>query len=165
VNSWKLILATVVIFGAGVVVGGMLIFYTHPRGKSTHHGSTSGAAGTNRPPADLTKVRQPELLSQQFVQQLDDALQLTPAQLVAIQKIITDGQEQNHGIWTNCAAQSRQVMQTVRQEIREQLNADQIKLFEKLLKQNRPAPKHPAAAGTNSPAAPKPVVSTNTAAT
>jgi hypothetical protein len=144
VNSWKLILATVVIFGAGVVVGGMLIFYTHPRGKSTHHGSTSGAAGTNRPPA---------------------ALKLTPAQLVAIQKIITDGQEQNHGIWTNCAAQSRQVMQTVRQEIREQLNADQIKLFEKLLKQNRPAPKHPAAAGTNSPAAPKPVVSTNTAAT
>ena len=110
--AWKLILATVVIFGAGVIVGGLLINHillSHPR--SSHH-TALVATGTNRPPArsaDLLKPRPPELLSQQFVQQLDDVLQLTPPQREAIQKIITTGQEQNHGIWTNCTAQSRQV--------------------------------------------------------
>lgn len=151
-NPWKLILATVVIFGAGVVVGGMLVFYTHPRSRPAHHPMTV-IATTNRPPAthpiDLTSVHQPELLSPSFVQKLDDALQLTPAQREAIQKIIAAGQEQNHCLWTNCTAQMRQVAQTVRQQIREQLNPDQKKEFEKLLKQGHPAPKH-GSGGTNS---------------
>jgi len=151
-TAWKLILATVVIFGAGVIVGGLLINHillSHPR--SAHHPSAA-VAGTNRPPArsaDLLKPRPPELLSQQFVQQLDDVLQLTPPQREAIQKIITTGQEQNHGIWTNCAAQSRQVMSEVRQHIREQLNPDQIKPFETLLRQMHPPARRPA--GTNAP--------------
>jgi len=152
VNPWKLILATVVIFGAGVVVGGMLVFYTHPHPKTIHR-SPLASSTTNRPPVthpvDLTIVHQPELLSPSFVQKLDDALQLTPAQWVAIQKIIADGQEQNHAIWTNCAAQMRLVTQAVRQQIREQLNPDQKKLFEKLLKQTHPAQHHTGGTGTN----------------
>ena len=150
-NPWKLILATVVIFGAGIVMGGLLVNYViHSAPKPAHHAQTvPSAATTNRPPADhvdLAKVRQPELLSQQFVQRLDDVLQLTPPQRDAIQKIICTGQEQNHAIWTNCAAQSRQVMQEVRQQIRAQLNPDQLNQFEKLLKQAHPGARHP---GTN----------------
>ena len=157
-NPWKLILATVVIFGAGIVMGGLLVNYViHSASTPQHHAPAApSAANTNRPPADHAdpaKVRQPELLSQQFVQRLDDVLQLTPPQRDAIQKIICTGQEQNHAIWTNCAAQSRQVMQEVRQQIRAQLNPDQLNQFEKLLKQTHPAPRH---AGTNAVPVPPP---------
>ena len=89
------------------------------------------------------------MFSKQFVQQLDDALQLTPEQRDKIKKIIADGQERNHAIWTNNSAQMRKVMQEVRQQIREQLTPDQRKQFEDLMK--RP-PRQPSS-GTNAPPA------------
>lgn len=162
-NSWNLILATVVIFGAGVITGGMLVDHgTQPPTKSSQNAPVVpvvALAGppsvTNNPPVvhavvhsgDLLNLKQPELFSQEFVQKLDDRLQLTPAQRDAIQKIICNGQEQNHTIITNCTAQYHQVLQEVRQHIREQLNPNQLKEFEKLLKQMHPPARKPA--GTN----------------
>lgn len=159
------------IFGAGVVMGAVLVQHLlrHPA-KIEHHAPLA-VAPTNRPPAerpiDLNKVHQPEILSQQFIQQLDDVLQLSPVQRDAIQKIICNGQELNHCIWTNCSAQSRQVIQDVRQHIREQLTPDQKKEFEKLLKQNHPAA-HKPTGGTNGvpgmpPTNPPPLLTTNLA--
>jgi hypothetical protein len=171
VNPWKLILATVIIFGAGVIMGGLLVFATQPKAKPAHH-APSVSAVTNRPPAvvrpvvEVLNVHQPEILSQQFLAQLDDNLQLNPAQSDAIHKIIACGQEQNRVIWTNCAAQTRQVLQEVKQHIQEQLSADQKKKFEKLLKQMHPAAHHGETnsvpnhvSGTNQPA----VLTTNLA--
>ena len=164
-NSWKIILATVVIFGAGVVVGGLLVSHVihgsvHSSRRAT---ATAAVTSTNRTAAarvDITKLKQPELLSQQFVQQLDDNLQLTPVQHDAIAKLIEAGQEQNHSLYTNCAAQSRLVLQEVRQHIREQLNPDQLKEFEKLLhQQTRPAGRRTMGTGTN--AAPTSMTVTN----
>lgn len=154
-NSWNLILATVIIFGAGVITGGLLVDHVEqPRAKSSHHttGTTvASTAPTNRAPTlrpvDIFNLKQPELLTQDFVQKLDDQLQLTALQRDAIQKIIANGQELNHGIVTNCTAQYHQVLQEVRQHIREQLNPDQLKEFEKLLKQMHPPARRPA--GTN----------------
>jgi Spy/CpxP family protein refolding chaperone len=86
--------------------------------------------------------------SKEFVQKLDDALKLTPEQRDAIEKIIADGQEKNHEIWTNITPQIRKVMQDARQQIREQLTPDQRKKFEELLKQFRLQHRPPS---TNSP--------------
>ena len=82
-----------------------------------------------------------------FVQQLDDKLQLTTDQRASIQKIIADGQERNRSIWTNNSAQMRVVMQDVRHHVRETLNADQQKQFEELMKR---APRRQGS--TNGPA-------------
>jgi hypothetical protein len=152
VNPWNLILATVVIFGAGVITGGLLVDHVnHAHNRAGHRPPPVVVVATNHPPVEKTvelpKPRPPEILSQQFVQHLDDLLQLTPAQHEAIQKIIAEGQEQNHVISTNCSAQYRQVLQDVRQHIREQLNPDQRKQFEEMLKQMHPAAHKPA--GTN----------------
>lgn len=144
-NSWNLILATVIIFGTGVITGGLLVEHVTPAPAKTAHHSPAvvTAAPTNRPPAvrpgDVFTLRQPELLTQDFLQKLDDHLQLTPAQRDAIQKIIIGGQEQSHVIATNCMAQFHQVVQEARQHMREQLTADQLKEFEKLMKQMHPA--------------------------
>jgi uncharacterized membrane protein len=168
VNSWKIIVATIVIFGAGVVTGGLLVNYVqHSHPKNNHRASTNGEthesqSRTNNSTALPRPPRPPEILGDKFIQQLDDALQLTPDQRASIQKIITDGQERNHAIWTNNAAQMRAVIQDVRHRVRETLTADQQKLFEELMKRvprrqqnstnappNVPATNQPASAPAN----------------
>ena len=171
-NYWKVILATVVIFAAGVVTGGLLVNYvahTHPR--NLHRApppvailprTNSPASGDTNSPTlprltELLKPRLPELWSKEFVAHLNDALELTPEQRDKIQKIIAEGQELNHSIWTNNAAQMRKVMQDARQQIREELTPEQRKQFEDLMK--RPMRRPPPA--TNAPAALPPPATTN----
>jgi Spy/CpxP family protein refolding chaperone len=151
-NSWKIILAIVVIFGAGVLTGGLLANYveqSHPKDiqRQTDEGNPHPQAN-NRDhdqsrPQDLSRPHPPEVLGKQFVQQLDSALHLTPEQRTAIAKIVADGQEHNHEIWTNVAPQMHKVLQDVRQQIREQLAPEQRKQFEELVKRFRPAGHHP----------------------
>jgi len=135
VNFWKVILATVVIFGAGVFTGGLLInSVQHPHPKKIRPSTNGETQSRTNNLTTLRPPRTPEILGANFVQQLGDALQLTPDQRDAIQKIIADGQERNRAIWTNNAAQMRAVIQDVRHRVREELTADQQKLFEDLMK-------------------------------
>lgn len=152
-NSWKVILATIVIYGAGVVTGGLLVNHVHhsylrnPR-RTEAAPSTNSVSPTNgqnqaasRPP------RQPEILSRQFLQRLDAELHLTPDQHEAIQKIITDGQNLMH-----------KTMLDARLEIREQLAPEQRSQFDELVK--RPTRRVPNS--TNAPPVlPLPAVPTN----
>jgi hypothetical protein len=151
-NSWKIILAAVVIFGAGVMTGGLLVNNVEqPQPKDIQRPPDEGTPrlqANDRDhdqlrPQDLPKPRPPEILSKQFVQQLDKTLHFTPEQRAAIAKIVADGQERNHEIWTNVAPQFHKVLQDVRQQIREQLTPEQRKQFEELLKRFRPAGHHP----------------------
>ena len=151
-NSWKIILAAVVIFGAGAMTGGLLVNYVeqpHPKdiqrppGEWNRHSQANNRDHDQRGPQDLPKPRPPEMLGKQFVQQLDNALHFTPEQRAAIAKIVADGQERNHEIWTNVAPQMHKVLQDVRQQIREQLAPAQQKQFEELMKRFRPAGHHP----------------------
>jgi hypothetical protein len=151
-NSWKIILAAVVIFGAGVLTGGLLVNYveqSHPKdlqrppGESNPQPQASNRDHDQPDPQDLPKPRPPEILGKQFVQQLDKTLHLLPEQRAAIAKIVADGQERNQEIWTNVAPQFHKVLQDVRQQIREQLAPEQRKPFEELLKRFRPAGHHP----------------------
>ena len=155
-NYWKVILATVVIFGAGVLTGGLLVnFVDHSHPKNPHHAQANAGARpvTNNavPPrwAEMPPPRLAEKLGKQFVQQLNDELQLTAEQRDKIEKLIAEGQERNREIWTNVAPKMRAVMQEVNQQIREELTPEQLKVFEEMQKHplRRPAP------GTNAPAA------------
>jgi Spy/CpxP family protein refolding chaperone len=137
VNSWKIILAALVIFGAGVMAGSLV---------ATHHPLQS-SDGQNplrderEHPSHMELPRPPLLeqsLNKKFLQRLNDKLQLTPEQKEKIQKIISDGQEKNHSIWTNVAPQFRGVIMETHRQIREQLTPGQQKEFEELLKQLHP---------------------------
>src|SRR6516164_1708077 len=80
--------------------------------------STNGQAPqASRPP------RLPEILNKQFLQRLDEELHLTQDQREAIQKIITEGQNQ-----------MRKTMMDARLEIREQLTPEQRSQFDELVK-------------------------------
>lgn len=155
-NYWKVILATVVIFGAGVLTGGLLVnFVTHPHAKNPRrpsanvvaHPPTNNAAQNRLP--ELPAPRMSERMGKQFVQQLNDTLQLTAEQRGKIEKFIAAGQERNHEIWTNVAPKMRAVMLEVNQQIRAELTPEQVLQFEDLLK--RPPGRRPS--GTNLPPA------------
>lgn len=141
-NYWKVILATVVIFGAGVLTGGLLVNHVD-RG----HGPSArflfwrenshpqmGDHGTAHS-GELPHPRSPEMWRKEFLGHLDDALKLTPEQHAAIAKIIAAGQQQNWEIWTNVAPKMRQEMEQVHQRIRAELTPEQQKQFDEMVKQ------------------------------
>jgi hypothetical protein len=112
-NSWKVILATMVIFGAGVLTGGLLVNHVM-------HGHRV-----------LSGVRSPEAWRKQFIGRLDKALRLTPEQHAAISKIVAEGQERNRQIW-------RQEIERIHQRIRAELTPEQQKRFETMVRQSAP---------------------------
>ncbi len=129
-NNWKVIFATVVIFGAGVLVGGLLVNYVqHPykkfqRAKSAVSTEAHPQNGNQSArPADNVKHRPPEILSKQFLQKLDVCLQLTSEQREAAQKIIGDGQNQ-----------IRKAIQDARLEMREIMTPEQRIKFDEVIK-------------------------------
>ena len=173
--SWKIILATIVIFGAGVMTGGLLINHVDRTNRSGHRppGAEFRPPGGEHEPGrgmgmglEFPRPRQPDLLNTNFVRRLDDAIKLTPDQRSAIGKIIAEGQDQNHSIWTNNAEQMRKVMQDIRHRVREQLTPDQQKQFDELMRRPPRRPPNstnappvlppandPVAAPTNAPGA------------
>lgn len=138
-NSWKIILATVVIFGCGVVTGGLLVNYVERTHPEIHR--SFATLRHDRPGSQELPLPRPQMLNQQFVEQLDAALHLTPEQREKIGKIIADGQERNRDLW-------KLVSQDVRQRIRTELTPEQKKQFEELMKQLSP---HRPPASTNAP--------------
>lgn len=161
-NDWKVIFATVVIFGTGVITGGLLVNHVdhyHPHAavarKAPPANGTNAAANAQNNPI----IRQSEILNKPaFLAYLDNQLTeakfpLSVEQHKAIEKLIADGQ-----------GQMRKVTQDVDRGIREVLDQEQRKKYDEMRKASHPN-KPVKAGGTNSPAltnAPVPApVSTN----
>jgi hypothetical protein len=146
VNSWKVILATIIIFGAGVITGGLLVDHVkHPA--YYHPPQPPKPPG---PPSEIGDVPGPlraQMLNKQFVAQLNDELQLTKEQREQIQKIISQGQQNTRDLWKLVGPQFQLVWRDTRQQIRNVLTPEQRKQFEVLMKQQR----HPSS--TNAPPA------------
>jgi Spy/CpxP family protein refolding chaperone len=132
VNDWKVIFATAVIFGAGVITGGLLVNHVQqPHFKQPHvkaaatenHSGSNSVSNASAHPSENARLRPPEILSKQFLQQLDGLLHLNGDQRDAIQKVIGDGQNE-----------IRKVIQDARLEIRDVLTPGQQKQFDELMK-------------------------------
>jgi hypothetical protein len=142
-NSWKVILATVVIFGAGVLTGGLLVNYVdhgqRGNGRFSFWRPTPRSPMEDREPprsGALSRPPSPEISRKDFINHLDRALKLTPEQHKAIAKIIAEGQERNWEIWTNVALPKiRREMERVHQRIRAELTPEQRKKFEAMVKE------------------------------
>lgn len=149
-NSWKIILATVVIFAAGVFTGGLLVNYIDHSHRPRRPAESTQRPQENRERAETPMPPEPPLarqMNKDLLKRLDEKLQLTPDQHSKIERIIADGQERNHELWTNVAPRMRAVMLDVNRQIKEQLTSEQQKDFEELLKQFHP----PRRQSTNSP--------------
>jgi len=137
VNNWKVIFATAIIFGAGVITGGLLVNYVQHSGYKPPRKSAAATTNAVARAAENAKPRLPEVLNKQFLQRLDEELHLAPEQHEVIQKIIDEGQNQ-----------MRKAVQDARLEIREALSPEQRKQFDELVKR----PFHKPIFNTNAPA-------------
>jgi len=158
-NTWKVILATLVIFGAGVITGGIFnrqcTNLIHPASAAT----ADTAASTNHvvpPPAQIPGMRK------DFVKRMDRELHLSPEQREKIDKIMADGQEHIGELWNkiapDCAAQWHETLEKIRAELTDEQKV-QFAEFMKNPRKKYPAtnapPKQvsaPVAPATNAPA-------------
>jgi len=139
VNYWKVILATIVIFGAGVITGGLLVNHVeHPaRPLFVFHQPARPVSTSRTPYENMPPEVRPEILKTNFVQLLNDRLDLTPRQREQIRKIITQSQQNTHDLWKLVAPQFQLVWHDTRQQIREVLTPQQQREFEYLMRQQR----------------------------
>ena len=148
-NAWKVILATLVIFVAGLVTGGLLVSYSdraqQKQRRSNPRENPNRAMGNVSGPNLRDGQRPPNLpnrlphgLSMEFLQRLDSELHLTPDQRERIEKIITTGQQRNKELWERIAPELRREIAESQKRIREELTAQQKVRFEELMKQRPP---------------------------
>lgn len=137
-SPWKVILATMVIFGCGVVTGALLMKSQLPLAVSPD--VVSHPLSTNQPPP-LNQFQRPE-----FLRRMQKQLDLSPAERDDITKIMKASQERSRPLWDQIAPQLHAEVKRVREEIRNVLTPEQQKKFDELLKA-RPRKMD----GTNSP--------------
>jgi hypothetical protein len=157
VNTWKVILATLVIFVAGLVTGGLLVSYADRAQQKNRRflprdnvrlpaNANHSPFGTPRDPRESQprlpnplQNRMPRGVSMEFLKKLDSEVRLTPEQRERIEKIIADGQLRNKELWERVAPEMRREMAETQKHIREELTPEQRVRFEELMKQSRPA--------------------------
>lgn len=140
-NTWKAILAALVIFGAGFVTGNVLNRITG--GNAIAPG---GSARNTRPPQQTLPLEQ--LRKVELMRQVQKDLDLTPEQHAKIDKIISDSQDRIRDLWDQVAPDIHDEYEDVKKKLCEQLTPDQNKRFDELMRQQL-HPHHPAS--TNAP--------------
>jgi Spy/CpxP family protein refolding chaperone len=129
VNSWKVILATMVIFGTGVVTGGLLVRHAGPaRDRRLQH--AANAAHPAQPsPAGVMRI--------DFLRWMERELDLTPDQREPIDKVLKEGQERTKKLMETVEPRRREEFKKTIEEFRAVLRPDQQKRFDDLLKQQQ----------------------------
>ena len=137
-NSWKVILATMVIFGTGVSTGGLVVRQSGNIEPPFH--PPDYRVPRPLPPSPLADggVPQGHIQKLELLNRVQRELDLNPEQRARIEKIISEGQVRNKELWEPVAKQMRQEMQQVRERIRAELTSEQKLRFEELLKQRPP---------------------------
>ena len=144
-NFWKVILATIVIFGAGVITGGLLVNHVvHPAHPFMIHPPRALTPSEENLPPEL----RPRLLNTNFVQRLNERLNLTPKQAEQIRKIIAQAQQNTHDLWKLVGPQFQLLWRDTSEKIKDVLTPEQQWKFDQLLKQQHPL-RHPPS--TNAP--------------
>jgi Spy/CpxP family protein refolding chaperone len=145
VNTWKVILAALVIFGAGLVTGNVLNRISdESKAAATTATPRSGTRTSSQPPISLEQLRKVELMGR-----VQKELELTPEQHARIEKIISDAQERISELWQQVAPDIHDEYDDVQKKLCEELTPDQKKLFDDLMKKQQHPPHKPGS--TNAP--------------
>lgn len=146
-SPWKVILATMIIFGCGVVTGGLVVKVRTAHLRTVRVDGTGRAVATRN--ASTTPGAPPwQLQRKEFLDKMDKQLELTPEQRQKIDKVMHDSLDRTRTLWQQIAPQMRDEMKRVREEIRKELTPEQQKKFNELLKPRQPHKPD----GTNAPA-------------
>ena len=125
-NTWKVILATMVIFATGVVTGGLLVRHSESmRAPRVPHGPAVSH------PAQLPNAGMVRL---DFLRRAGRELELTKEQHERVDKVIKESQERTRKVMSPYL---REELQRTKAEFREALTPEQQKRFDELWKQQQ----------------------------
>jgi len=141
VSIWKVIFATLVIFGAGVITG--VLGYN--RVNQTNMVSTvpESAAQTQsplntwHPPKQEQGTNSPAKVKNDFLGRFGKQLELTTEQSVRIEQIIADSQKRTKEISDGIAPLLREEVRHTRELIRNELTADQSRKYDDMVRPNK----------------------------
>ena len=149
-NPWKVILATMVIFGCGLVSGVLLIKTAsqnvHPSvvvpevsAPPVFSTNLASLAPTNPAVVTRTNVVWAPFQAQRMalLRQMVNRLHLDPDQRERIGQIIKESQERNKELWQEIAPQMREEFKRVTEDIRKELSPQQERKFQEMLRENR----------------------------
>ena len=146
-----------VIFGTGVVTGGLLV-------QHVQHGRD------RRPPRPVNAVRpaqpsSPGVMRFEFLRRMERELDLTPQQREPIDRILLEGQERMKKLMETVEPRRREELKKTIEEFRAVLTPEQGKRFDDLqkLQQQRSREQHKAAPPREHPPQSPPPAVTNTA--
>jgi len=138
VNTWKPILAALVIFAAGVVTGGLTV---NLRKQPAH---SKGTVAVKKPVAMPRELRE---LSRRMQAELD----LTPEQRERIEAIIHDSQERVKALRDEVGQKTSEEFREMRQKIRSELTPEQRKKFAEIMQRHDERNKRDERTGRPSP--------------
>ena len=124
-SPWKVILATLVIFIAGLVTGAVGV-------KRILKPTGPGNRGY--------EPMQPWMLRENFRAELDRRLDLSPEQNARIERAMHEGQERVKEIWSLVGPEMQAELRAVREEIRRELTPDQRRRFDDLMRDRKMRP-------------------------
>ncbi len=149
-NAWKIILATLVIFIAGIITGASLVKFAQNRGgrmnqrpqpeiaQPNNPGRPENPNRRNDPELGNQPGQQPGLLNRQFVVGLDRQLKLTREQRDKVEKLMVEGQERIRQMRSKLEPEMRKEMHSVNEQIKSLLTPEQCEQFERIMKQRFP---------------------------
>jgi Spy/CpxP family protein refolding chaperone len=133
VKILKVILATLIIFGTGVVTGGLMIANVYQRVP------TPNAAPLAQRPAVYPPVPFHEMQRVEFVHRLDKQLELSREQREGVAAIMKESNQRTKAMWEPLTPTMREEVKMVREKIRSVLTPEQRKKFDKdTAMKNRP---------------------------
>ena len=136
-NTWKVILATLIIYGAGLLTGALVF---------------KGASRPVTAPTSRTVPVYPgsDIFQERFFERMKKDLQLTPEQTQRLESIFRESRERMKTLWEIVNPEVKGELQAVREKINNELTPGQREKFEVLLKTRRHGP------GQNPPAEVRP---------
>jgi len=142
VNIWKVILATMLIFGTGVVTGGLLVRNSE---RMRPHQPKNTNTGIARPPQPFPSFSASGVKIE-FLRRMERDLNLSTEQRERIDGILTESQERTRKLMEPVAPQLREELQKTKERFRAALTPLQQEAFDAMLKQQQKAreQRHPA---------------------
>lgn len=128
-NSWKVILATAVIFGAGVLTGSLIVKYSSGFYAPRHQRSLS--AGRSFEPGSPGGMRL------EFLRRMQGELDLTAEQRERIDKVLKQSQERTRKLMEPIGPLLHQELRRAKAEFRDVLTPEQQVRFDQLLKRQQ----------------------------
>lgn len=131
-NTWKAILAVLVIFGAGFVTGHVATRLSESAKPAVTQNAARTTAHPGQQPLSLEQLRKVELMGR-----VQKELDLTPEQHARIEKLIEESQQRIRDLWDQVAPDIHDEYDDVQKKLCQELTPDQKKTFNDLMKKQQ----------------------------